>query len=182
MNIETTHIDGLLIIDPTVFEDERGLFFESFNEKRFASKTGLTDVEFVQDNQSESKANVLRGLHFQAPPHQQGKLVRVVKGKVLDVAVDIRKTSPTYGEYHSVILSDSNKKMFWIPPGFAHGFLTIEPSIFCYKCAGYYNKESEGSLLWNDRDLNIDWGISNPLLSEKDSQAPKFKNFESPFE
>ena len=180
MEIIKLPIEGLLVIKPKVFEDDRGHFFESWSKGAF-SKNGL-DLDFVQDNQSLSSKGVLRGLHFQNPPYTQGKLVRVIKGKVLDVALDIRKNSPTYGQYFSVELSEENKTIFWIPPGFAHGFLTLEDNtIFTYKCTGVYNKESEGSLLWNDTDLNIDWRIETPLVSDKDLLAGGFKNFESQF-
>ena len=180
MEIIKTSIDGLLIIKPDVFKDDRGYFFESYNKERLA-KEGLT-MDFVQDNESKSAKGVLRGLHFQKPPYAQGKLVRVVKGSVMDVAVDLRKDSPTYGKWESVVLNEENKLQFWIPEGFAHGFVTLEDdTIFAYKCTNVYNKESEGSLLWNDPDINIDWNIENPLLSEKDKTSPLFKNFETPF-
>ena len=180
MEIIKTSIEGLLIIKPDVFKDERGYFFESYNRERFA-KEGLT-MNFVQDNESKSSKGVLRGLHFQKPPYAQGKLVRVVKGSVMDVAVDLRKDSPTYGKWESVVLSEDNKLQFWIPEGFAHGFVTLEDeTVFNYKCTNIYNKESEGSLLWNDPDINIDWNIENPILSEKDKVSPLFKNFETPF-
>ena len=180
MQIEKTEIEGLLIIKPKVFEDDRGHFFESFNKTVFL-KNGLS-LEFVQDNQSLSNKNVLRGLHFQSPPYAQGKLIRVIKGSVLDVAVDIRKSSSTYGKHISIELSEYNKTMFYIPEGFAHGFLTLEDNtIFSYKCTNFFNKESEGSLFWNDRDLNINWGITNPILSDKDKVAPLFNSFNSPF-
>ena len=180
MEIIKTSIEGLLIIKPDVFKDERGYFFESYNKERFA-KEGLT-MDFVQDNESKSSKSVLRGLHFQKPPYAQGKLVRVVKGSVMDVAVDLRKDSPTYGKWESVVLSEDNKLQFWIPEGFAHGFVTLEDeTVFNYKCTNIYNKESEGSLLWNDPDINIDWNIENPILSEKDKVSPLFKNFETPF-
>ena len=180
MEIIKTSIEGLLIIKPDVFRDERGYFFESYNKERFA-KEGLT-MNFVQDNESKSSKGVLRGLHFQKPPFAQGKLVRVVKGAVMDVAVDLRKDSPTYGKWESVILSEENKLQFWIPEGFAHGFVTLEnDTIFNYKCTNIYNKESEGSLLWNDPDINIDWKIDDPILSEKDKISPFFKDFETPF-
>jgi dTDP-4-dehydrorhamnose 3,5-epimerase len=170
MKIERLPIDGLLLIKPTVFEDERGYFFESFNQNRFNSLTGL-DVSFVQDNESFSQKNVLRGLHFQNPPHAQAKLVRVVRGAVLDVAVDIRENSPTLGKYHSVLLSAENKHQFYVPEGFAHGFLVLEENtIFAYKCSAYYHKESELCLKWNDPKINIDWGITSPVLSEKDQK------------
>ena len=180
MEIIKTSIEGLLIIKPDVFKDERGYFFESYNKERFA-KEGLT-MDFVQDNESKSSKGVLRGPHFQKPPYAQGKLVRVVKGSVMDVAVDLRKDSPTYGKWESVVLSEDNKLQFWIPEGFAHGFVTLEDeTVFNYKCTNIYNKESEGSLLWNDPDINIDWNIENPILSEKDKVSPLFKNFETPF-
>ena len=180
MNIITTPIENLLVLEPKVFEDERGYFFESFNKKKL-EHIGIKE-SFVQDNQSLSNKNVLRGLHFQAPPFAQGKLVRVITGSVLDIAVDIRKESATYGKYFSAILSEQNKKMFWIPPGFAHGFLTLEDqTIFSYKCSGDYNPSSEGSLLWNDPQLNIEWNIDEPIVSAKDQEAQAFTSFKSPF-
>lgn len=180
MKIETTPIEGLLIIHPHIFSDHRGYFIESYNQKVFEEV--VKGISFVQDNESSSSINTLRGLHFQAPPYEQGKLVRVVKGKVLDVVVDIRKSSSTYGKYVSVLLDDKQKTQLWIPPGFAHGFLALEQdTIFSYKCTNYYNKDSEGCILWNDPDLNIHWGIDNPLVSEKDAQGQLFRNFISPF-
>lgn len=180
MEIVETGIPDLLIVKPVVFEDHRGYFFESYNKEKFLQK-GI-DQNFVQDNESKSAKNVLRGLHFQKPPFAQGKLVRVMKGAVLDVAVDIRKSSPTYGKWASIVLSESNKWMYWIPPGFAHGFVTLEDdTVFFYKCTNVYNKASEGSIRWNDPDLNIDWGVSNPVLSDKDREAPLFRDFVSPF-
>lgn len=180
MEIIKTSIEGLLVIKPDVFRDDRGYFYESYNKERFA-KEGLT-MNFVQDNESKSSKGVLRGLHFQKPPYAQGKLVRVVKGAVWDVAVDLRKNSPTYGKWESRLLTEENKEMFWIPEGFAHGFVTLEDdTIFNYKCTNIYNKESEGSILWNDPDININWDIENPILSEKDKISPLFKNFETPF-
>ena len=180
MNIIKTPIENLLVLEPKVFEDERGYFFESFNKKKLED-IGIKE-SFVQDNQSLSNKNVLRGLHFQAPPFAQGKLVRVITGSVLDIAVDIRKESATYGKYFSIILSEQNKKMFWIPPGFAHGFLTLEDqTIFSYKCSGDYNPSSEGSLLWNDPQLNIEWNIDEPIVSAKDQEAQAFTSFKSPF-
>ena len=180
MNITKTDIQGLIIIEPQIFKDSRGCFFESWNAKKF--KQLGTSEDFVQDNQSVSSKGVLRGLHFQNPPYAQAKLVRVIKGSVLDVAVDLRKNSPTYGKHVSVILSEQNNKSFFIPKGFAHGFLSLEDNtVFNYKCSDYYNKESEGSLLWNDEDLKIDWQIDNPLVSEKDLQADLFKNFKTKF-
>ena len=180
MNITKNDIEGLIIIEPQIFKDSRGAFFESWNAKKF-KQLGINE-DFVQDNQSVSSKGVLRGLHFQNPPYAQAKLVRVIKGSVLDVAVDLRKNSPTYGMHVSVILSEQNNKSFFIPKGFAHGFLSLEDNtVFSYKCSGYYNKESEGSLLWNDEDLKIDWQIDNPLVSEKDLKADLFKNFKTKF-
>ena len=180
MEIIETHIKDLLIIKPKVFSDPRGYFFESFNEGVF-KQNGIT-AHFVQDNQSLSNAGVLRGLHFQSPPFEQGKLVRVITGAVLDIAVDIRKKSPTYGQHVAIELTEENKTMFYIPPGFAHGFLTLQNNtIFSYKCTNLYNKASEGTVLWNDTDLNINWNVENPILSEKDLTGTKFKEFESPF-
>ena len=180
MEIIKTPIEGLLIIKPEVFGDDRGYFFESWNKKAYQN-IGL-NLEFSQDNQSLSQKGVLRGLHFQNPPFAQGKLVRVIKGSVIDVAVDIRKDSLTYGQNFTIELSEENKKIFWIPPGFAHGFITLEDdTIFSYKCTGMYNKESEGALIWNDVDLNIDWGVVNPLISDKDKLAGSFRDFKSEF-
>ncbi|MDO9512680.1 MAG: dTDP-4-dehydrorhamnose 3,5-epimerase [Bacteroidales bacterium] len=180
MEIIETEIPGLLIIKPQVFEDERGYFFESFNQDKFIN-AGV-DVHFVQDNESKSQKNVLRGLHFQKPPFAQGKLVRVMKGAVLDVAVDLRKSSKTYGRWASIVLSESNKFMYWIPEGMAHGFLTLEDeTVFFYKCTNVYNKESEGSIRWNDSELNINWNNNHPILSDKDKISPLFNDFVSPF-
>jgi dTDP-4-dehydrorhamnose 3,5-epimerase len=182
MEVVKGDIDGLLIFQPRVFTDNRGYFFESFNQEKFNQMTGL-DIHFCQDNESLSNKNVLRGLHFQKPPFAQGKLVRVISGRVLDVAVDIRKSSETYGKYQMVELSAENKKMFWIPPGFAHGFLVLEENtVFSYKCSNYYSPESEGTIKWNDQDLNIEWPISNPNVSEKDNVGEDFVNFVSLFE
>lgn len=180
MEIITTHIPDVLIIKPKVFEDSRGYFYESYNALLF-QKHGV-DVNFVQDNQSLSQKGVLRGLHFQNPPHAQGKLVRVIKGAVLDVVVDIRKKSPTYGQHFDIELNEKNKVQLWIPAGFAHGFVTIEnDTIFSYKCTNYYNKPSEDCILWNDPDIGINWRIDTPLLSEKDKLGKSFKKFESLF-
>ena len=180
MKLINTSIQDLIIIQPDVFSDERGYFYESFQKKQF-QEIGIK-ADFVQDNESKSSRGVLRGLHFQNPPFAQGKLIRVVKGKVLDVAVDIRKQSPTYGKWESVELSSDNKLMIWVPEGFAHGFLVLEDNtIFQYKCTNYYNKASEGSVLWNDPDLQIDWNFDNPILSEKDANAPLFKDLISLF-
>jgi dTDP-4-dehydrorhamnose 3,5-epimerase len=180
MEIITTQLAGLLIIKPDVFEDTRGYFFESYN--RDILKVHGIDVDFVQDNESKSKKGVLRGLHFQNPPHAQGKLVRVIRGSALDVAVDIRNGSPTYGQWSSIVLSEDNKLMYWIPAGFAHGFLTLEDdTVFFYKCTSLFSKSSEGSIRWSDPNLNIDWGIENPIVSEKDRISPLFKEFTSNF-
>ena len=180
MKIIPTAIPDLVEIEPTVYGDSRGSFFVPHHKQLFIDN-GL-DLDFVQDNQSISSKGVLRGLHFQKPPFAQGKLVRVVSGAVMDVAVDIRKGSPTYGEHHKVLLTGENNKMFWVPKGFAHGFLTLEDNtIFSYKCTGYYNLASEGSVLWDDKDLNIDWGIKDPILSEKDKIAPIFKELQTEF-
>jgi dTDP-4-dehydrorhamnose 3,5-epimerase len=181
MDIIKPEIEGLLILTPRVFEDDRGAFMESFNKQKFDEAVGRK-VNFVQDNQSVSKKGVLRGLHFQSPPYTQGKLVRVIKGSVIDIAVDIRKNSPTYGDYVAVELSAKNNDQFWIPEGFAHGFVALEDeTMFLYKCTNYYAPQSEGTLLWNDPTLNIDWGISNPIISEKDAIGQEFSNFVSDF-
>ncbi len=180
MEICKLDIEGLLLFRPEVFKDNRGHFFESWSKLTF-NNLGL-DFDFVQDNQSLSSKGVLRGLHFQKPPFAQGKLVSVIRGSVLDVAVDIRKSSPTYGQYVAVELSDSNNISFWIPPGFAHGFVALKDNtIFSYKCSEVYNKESEGSIIWNDKDLNIDWGVECPIVSEKDLEAETFKNLITQF-
>lgn len=180
MEVVETGIEGLLLLKPKVFSDARGYFFESFNDSLFKS-AGL-NLNFVQDNQSLSQKGVLRGLHFQNPPYAQGKLVRVITGSVYDVAVDIRKDSPTYGKWYGVELNETNKWMIYIPEGFAHGFSTLEDNtIFSYKCTNFYNKVSEGCVLWNDKDLNINWGLENPLLSEKDLNGTPFKEFKSEF-
>lgn len=180
MEIVETGIKDLYIIKPDIFYDTRGYFFEGYNEERFR-KAGL-NMKFVQDNESQSMRGVLRGLHFQKPPYAQGKLVRVVRGVVRDVAVDLRKDSPTYGKWHSVLLTGDDKFMYWIPEGFAHGFVCLEDhTIFTYKCTNFYNKASEGSVRWNDPDIGVKWGIDNPLLSDKDTKAPFLKDFVSPF-
>lgn len=180
MEVIATPIQDLFIIQPKVFEDERGYFYESYNKAAF-EKIGITS-EFVQDNQSLSEKNVLRGLHFQNPPFAQGKLVRAIKGSLLDVALDIRKNSKTYGQHFDIILNETNKTMLWIPPGFAHGFLTLEnETIFSYKCTNAYNKQSEDCILWNDSSLSIKWGISDPILSDKDRTGKYFKDFISMF-
>lgn len=183
MNIIKTDIEGVLIIEPKVFGDARGYFFESFNQKGFKEQTGI-DVLFVQDNESCSSKGVVRGLHFQLPPYAQSKLVRVVEGTVLDVAVDIRKWSPTYGKHVSVELSAENKRQFFLPKGFAHGFAVLsERAVFQYKCDEYYHPEAEGAIAWDDPTLAIDWKIdkSQVLLSDKDRRHPLFKDFTTPF-
>jgi len=180
MDVSKTDLEGIYIITPDIYEDDRGYFFESYNKSKFDA-LDITE-HFVQDNQSKSDKGVLRGLHFQHPPFSQSKLVRVIKGSVLDVVLDIRKKSPTYGRYFSVILDEMKKKMLYIPVGFAHGFLTLEDNtVFAYKCSNIYNKLSDDTLLWNDINLNINWNIKNPILSEKDKNGKKFADFNSPF-
>ncbi|MDP1725618.1 MAG: dTDP-4-dehydrorhamnose 3,5-epimerase [Bacteroidota bacterium] len=180
MKITKTGIEGPLIIEPQIFTDARGYFFESYNEEKMKSM-GISG-RFVQDNQSLSQKGAIRGLHFQSPPFEQGKLVRVVQGAVLDVVVDIRKNSVTYGRQISVELSAQNQLMFWIPPGFAHGFETLmDDTLFLYKCTNTYNKASEGGLLWNDPELAIEWKTACPIVSDKDKVLPTLKNFTSPF-
>ena len=174
MNIIETNIEGVIIIEPRLFEDERGYFFESFNQKEFQEKVCKTT--FIQDNESKSSYGVIRGLHFQKPPFAQSKLVRVVKGSVLDVAVDIRKGSPTFGQHVAVELTEDNHRQFFIPRGFAHGFSVLSKEvIFQYKCDNFYAPQSEGAIAWDDPDLGIDWQISidEILLSEKDKSQPK---------
>ena len=177
MAVIKTAIEGVYIIEPTVFGDERGYFFESYNEERFRSETGI-DVHFVQDNESRSKRGVLRGLHFQKKPYAQAKLVRVVQGKVLDVVVDIRKESPTFGKHIAVELSGNNHRQLFIPKGFAHGYVVMEDdTVFQYKCDEFYHPEAEGGIAWNDPDIGIDWGVaeSDITLSEKDKRHPLLK-------
>jgi dTDP-4-dehydrorhamnose 3,5-epimerase len=174
------HIQGLIEFTPRVFRDERGFFLETFSQKWF-EPFGI-QPNFVQDNQSVSKKGVLRGLHFQKQPHAQGKLVRVTSGKALDVAVDIRKNSPTYGQHISCILDAEKNNLFWIPTGFAHGFVALEDNTtFLYKCTDYYAPQTEGGILWNAPALNIDWGIELPLVSSKDEVLPLLEEFDSPF-
>ncbi len=181
MEIIQEPLPGLYVLKPNVFEDKRGYFYESYNKEVF-HKLGI-DCEFMQDNQSLSvDKGVLRGLHFQAPPFAQAKLIRAVLGSVFDIVVDIRKGSPTYGQQFGLVLSDKNKLNMFVPQGFAHGFVTLEANtLFNYKCSNVYNKASEGGILWSDPDLNIDWNVTEPILSEKDTQNPKFSDFESPF-
>jgi len=183
MNIINTEIEGLYIIEPRLFGDARGYFFESYNQRDFDEATGTRTV-FVQDNESSSRYGVIRGLHFQKPPYAQSKLVRVIKGSVLDVAVDIRKGSPTYGHHVAVELSEENHRQFFITKGFAHGFAVLtDEVIFQYKCDELYHPETEGAIIWNDPDLNIDWRLplDKVLLSDKDQRHGSFKDFESPF-
>ena len=173
MNIIKTEIEGLVVIEPRVFGDDRGYFFESFNEQEFCEKVG--DVRFVQDNESKSRYGVVRGLHFQKGEFAQAKLVRVVSGAVLDVAVDLRKGSPTYGKYHAEVLSGENHRQMFIPRGFAHGFSVLSDEVvFQYKCDNFYCPSSEGAIAWNDPDLAIDWRIPAEavILSEKDKHHP----------
>ena len=179
MNIIKTKIKGVVVLEPKVFKDDRGYFMESFSKKIFDSD--ICKTEFVQDNESKSSYGVLRGLHFQKPPHAQSKLVRVLKGRVLDVAVDIRKGSPTFGEHVAVELDEENKLQFFVPRGFAHGFVVLsEDVIFQYKCDNFYAPEYEGAIAWDDPALGIDWTInpSKVLLSEKDKNNPQLKDAE----
>jgi len=172
MNVIKTKLDGCLIIEPKVFGDERGFFLETFQAERYISEAGIM-LPFVQDNHSRSSKSVLRGLHFQKTK-PQGKLVRVVRGQVYDVAVDIRKGSPTYGQWEGLILSEENKTQLWVPPGFAHGFVVLSDTAdFEYKCTDFYDPSDEGSILWNDSDLDISWPLDNPILSNKDASADR---------
>jgi len=173
MEFKFSHIEGLVEIFPKIFTDERGYFLESYNATAFA-KQGL-DLTFVQDNHSFSHKGVMRGLHLQKKPFEQGKLIRVISGKVIDVVVDIRKNSKTFGQTASFILDDKKHNMLYVPEGFAHGFATFEDSIFVYKCTKGYSKEAESGILWNDPQLNIDWQVENPLVSDKDKMLPTFE-------
>lgn len=175
MKIIQTLIGGLFEIYPQVFEDNRGYFLESFRSNAFID-AGIDKV-WVQENQSFSKAGTVRGLHFQKSPHAQAKLVRVITGKVLDVAVDLRKGSPTFGQSFTQVLDSKLHNMLYIPEGFAHGFSVLEDAVFTYKCSAYYNRESEGGILWNDPALKIDWKVSNPILSDKDKIWPTLEEF-----
>jgi dTDP-4-dehydrorhamnose 3,5-epimerase len=180
MKLKETGIEDLFVIETKIFPDDRGYFFESFNSEKL-EELGL-NINVAQTNISKSCKGVVRGLHFQNPPHAQGKLVRVLSGAVIDVAVDLRKNSDTYGKHFSVELTEENKLALWIPVGFAHGFKTlVDDTLFCYDCTAVYNREAEGSIIWNDPDLDIDWNIENPLVSEKDTKAPLFRDFESQF-
>ncbi len=179
MNVIKTPIEGVVIIEPKLFGDDRGYFFESFNQKEFERE--VAPIEFVQDNESKSRYGVVRGLHFQKGEHAQSKLVRVVKGAVLDVAVDIRPSSPTYGMHVAVELTEENHRQFFLPRGMAHGFSVLsEEAIFQYKCDNFYCRESEGAIAWDDPDLGIDWRIpaDKVILSEKDSHHPRLKDLE----
>jgi len=176
MIVEETKLKGCFILEPTVFKDSRGYFFESFNQQKFNESIGL-NINFIQDNESFSVNGTLRGLHYQKGEFAQAKLVRVIKGNVLDVAVDIRKNSPTFGEHISLELSEDNKQQLFIPRGFAHGFVVLsDTAIFSYKCDNFYNNESEGGIIYNDKDLNIDWKLdeSELIFSEKDLELPWF--------
>jgi dTDP-4-dehydrorhamnose 3,5-epimerase len=175
MNVIPTHIPDVLILEPRIFGDDRGFFFESYNEKSFAEKTGISP-KFVQDNHSLSLKNVLRGLHYQIQ-EPQGKLVRAVSGEVLDIAVDIRRSSPTFGQWASCLLSAENKRQFWIPEGFAHGFVVLSDSAeFLYKTTNYYAPQYDRVILWNDPDLGVDWQLKGePILSAKDQAGKRFK-------
>ena len=182
MNVIKTCIEGLVIIEPRIFPDSRGYFYESYNKKEFDEK--VAPVDFVQDNQSCSSKGVMRGLHFQRPPFAQAKLVRCTRGEIIDVAVDIRKDSPTFGEYVSVVLSEDNHREFFIPKGFAHGLAVLsDMAILQYKCDNLYHPEADGGILITDPDLGINWGfdISHAILSEKDLRNPRLSDFTSPF-
>ena len=179
MEVIRTDIEGVYIIEPKVFGDARGYFFESFSEREFKEKIG--DIHFVQDNESMSKFGVMRGLHFQRPPYSQSKLVRCVKGEVIDVAVDIRKGSPTYGKHITALLTEDNHRQFFIPKGFAHGFVVLSPeAVFQYKCDNFYAPEYEGAITWDDPDLGIDWKVpaDKLILSAKDTAHPRLKDAE----
>lgn len=183
MEVIQTNIKGVVIIEPRLFKDDRGYFFESYSERDFNKQ--VSEVHFVQDNESRSSYGVMRGLHFQRPPFTQSKLVRCVKGAVLDVAVDIRKGSPTYGQHVAVELTEDNHRQFFIPRGFAHGFAVLSPeAIFQYKCDNFYHPEADGGISILDTSLGIDWRIptEHAILSEKDTKHPLLKDFDSPFE
>ena len=181
MKVTKTEISGLLVIQPDVFSDSRGYFFESYSKKNYEEASVPND--FVQDNISKSKRGTVRGLHYQVGEFVQGKLCQVIEGEVLDVAVDIRFGSPTFGKHFSLNLNSELKNQLWIPPGFAHGFSVLsEEAIFSYKCSNYYGKEHERSVIYNDSDLNIDWKVEKPIVSEKDLKAPKFKGINRDFE
>lgn len=172
MQFKSTALEGLVEIFPRTFTDERGFFLETYQRQSFANNG--VPYEFMQDNQSFSHRNVLRGLHFQREPFAQGKLVRVVSGKVLDVVVDLRENSATFGEHAKFVLDARQQNMLYVPTGFAHGFLTLEDAVFCYKCTNYYNRSAESGIRWNDAQLNIYWGIENPIVSDKDAALPSW--------
>jgi len=183
MTVEETHLKGCFVITPKIIKDQRGCFFESFNKAQFEAKTGII-TNFVQDNQSQSSKGVLRGLHFQTGDYAQAKRVRIIKGKVLDVCVDLRKKSPTFGKHFSIVLDAIEHKQLYIPKGFAHGFLVLEEdTIFSYKCDNYYNKASEKGIIYNDKTLNIDWGFPEEdlILSEKDLKLSVFETIKGSF-
>ena len=181
MEFQETKIKGVVVCSPKIYHDDRGQFLEGFHTEKYEQMIGK-DVVFVQDNISISKKNVIRGLHFQAPPKAQGKLVQVLKGRILDVVVDLRKKSKTYGEHISIELSDKNNKQIWIPPGFAHGFISKEEgSILNYKCTSHYDHATEQTIRWDDPDLNINWQTKVSIVSKKDMEGISFKNFKSPF-
>jgi dTDP-4-dehydrorhamnose 3,5-epimerase len=176
MKVHETPINGVLLFEPRVFTDSRGSFFESFNDK--ALKAEGVEHNFVQDNQSVSSKSVIRGLHFQRKPYDQGKLVRVIKGKVIDVVLDLREGSSTFGRHYSVELNDQNNYLLWVPPGMAHGFSVLEDqTIFFYKVTNYYHAASESGIIYNDIDLNINWGVKDPIVSDKDKVLPTFKDY-----
>ena len=182
MNLKKTKIEGLMILKPSIIKDNRGYFMESYNQKNINNLLG--NVNFQQDNESESIRGVLRGLHFQNPPHAQSKLVRCVKGTILDVALDLRSNSKTYGHFETIVLSCENKEQLFIPKGFAHGFIVIsESAILSYKVDNYYNYESERGIIWNDPDLSINWIVNHDeiIVSKKDTKLSTFNNFRSPF-
>jgi len=174
-------IQGLVLLKPKVFNDDRGYFYESYNKEILENTLGFS-IDFVQDNESLSSKDVLRGLHFQEAPFEQAKLVRVIKGRVTDVCVDIRSGSPTFGKHIKVELSEQNKHLLFIPAGFAHGFVTREDNtIFSYKCSSFYNRSSENSILWNDQELGIDWEVIDPIISDKDRSANPLKELDTVF-
>ncbi len=180
MKVSKTNIEGLLLIEPDLFSDDRGYFFESYRKEKYA-EIGL-DINFVQDNISQSKKGTLRGLHYQVGDKAQGKLCQVISGKVLDVAVDIRFGSPTFGKHYAHVLNSEKKMQIWIPAGLAHGFSVLsDEAIFSYKCTNYYSKDHERSILYNDPDLNIDWQVKNPVVSAKDLKAKKFNEIDKDF-
>ena len=180
MKVTKTNIEGLLLLEPDLFRDDRGYFFESYNKEKYDDIA--PDINFVQDNISQSKKETVRGLHYQVGDKAQGKLCQVISGKVLDVAVDIRFGSPTFGKHYAHLLNTEKKMQIWIPPGLAHGFSVLsDEAIFSYKCTNYYSKEHERSIIFNDSDLNIDWQVKNPVVSEKDLRAKKFSEIDKDF-